>query len=411
MNNFSLRPAPAMMRQRETFASAETVSVDARLEHDLAGGVLGFGADQEMSRHDVTITNPTNAAFFVTPASNIELSRTGAFVEWQGPRAGFDIYAGVRIDAHDAAAGAPRLGPALPMGPLMLAAANTAADRSWNDVTADALLRISRPVSDQLSWRAAVSRKSRAPGYLERFAWLPTPASGGLADGNTYVGDLELDAEIANALEAGFDYAGPRAYFRPTVHISWIENYIQGAPADPATPGVVDTPLEQVSAMNGDPTPLRFSNVDARLYGFDADFGVALSECWRVDGVFSLARGDRTDIEDELYRIAPARLRTAVTYDRSAWSATLESVAVAEQTRVSAANSEAQTPGYVIVNVFGRLQLNDQLSVSAGVENLMDQPWRDHLGGYNRNAGLGIPVGERLPGPGAGAWARLNARF
>jgi iron complex outermembrane receptor protein len=275
----------------------------------------------------------------------------------------------------------------------------------------DGLLRISRPMNDQLSWRAAISRKSRAPGYLERFAWLPTPASGGLADGNTYVGDLDLDAEVATALEAGFDFASPRAYLRPTVHVSWIDDYIQGTPAEPVTPGVVDTPLEMVSAMNGDPTPLRFSNVEAKLYGLDADFGYALSDSWRIDGVFSLARGERTDIDDDLYRIAPARLRTGLTYEAASWSGTLEGVAVAEQNRVSAENSEAATPGYVIVNAYVQIDLHEQLTVSAGAENLLDQRWRDHLGGYNRNSGLGIPVGERLPGAGAGVWMRLNAQF
>ena len=207
MNNFSLRPAPMAMRLRETFASAETAALDVQAERDLAGGVLRLGADHEASRHDVTITNPANPAFFVTPAPEIEMNRTGAFAEWEGPRGGFDVYAGARLDAHEAEAGAPRLGAALPMGPRMLAAGFAAADRSWDDVTVDGLIRVSAPVSDQLTWRAALSRKTRAPGYLERFAWLPTPASGGLADGNTYVGDLDLDAEVATGLEAGFDYA------------------------------------------------------------------------------------------------------------------------------------------------------------------------------------------------------------
>ncbi len=411
MNNFDLRPAPMAMSLRETFASAETAALEAQAERDLAGGVLRLGADHGASRHDVTITNPANAAFFVTPAPDIEMGRTGAFAEWEGPRGGFDIYAGARFDAHEAQAGAPRLGAALPMGPRMLANAFTASDRSWDDVAVDGLIRVSRAVNDQLTWRAAMSRKSRAPGYLERFAWLPTPASGGLADGNTYVGDLGLDAEVATGLEAGFDFASPRAYLRPTVHVSWIDDYIQGTPAEPVTPGVADTPLEMVSAMNGDPTPLRFSNVEARIYGLDADFGFALTDSWRIDGVFSLARGERTDVDDDLYRIAPARLRTGLTYEASAWSATLESLAVAEQTRVSAENSEAETPGYVILNAYAQFDLNDRLTLSAGAENLLDQPWRDHLGGYNRNSGLGIAVGERLPGAGAGVWARLNARF
>lgn len=411
MNNYTLRPAPTMMRLRETFAGAETWSADASAARDFAGGELRFGLDTVQSEHDVTITNPANPDFFVTPAPNIEIARTGAFAEWEGPAAAAELYLGARLDAHDADAGEPRLGPALPMGPRMLANAYAGADRSWDAVTVDLMARLRAPVSDRFAWRGAVARKSRAPNYLERFAWLPTPASGGLADGNTYVGDLDLDAETATSLEAGFDFASQRAYLRPTLHVSWVDDYIQGTPAEPVTPGVADTPLEMVSAMNGDPTPLRFSNVEARLYGLDADFGAEISANWRVDGVFSLTRGERTDVDDELYRIAPARLRTGVTYEAAAWSATLETVAVAEQTQVSAQNSEQETPGYVVLNLFGDYAVSEDVLISAGVDNLLDQPWRDHLGGYNRNAGLGVPVGDRIPGPGVGAWVRLNARF
>ena len=413
MNNFDQRPAPqpAMMRMRETFASSETLMAQASAERDLNGGVLRVGADVMDTRHDVTITNPANANFFVTPFPDMETARIGAFAEWEGPMSGFDLYLGGRIDSHEAEAGEPTLGPALPMGPRMLAAAFTAADRSWDGVTVDGLVRIARPISDEMTLRAALSRKSRVSGYLERFGWLPISASGGLADGNTYVGTLDLDPEIATALEAGFDYASDQFYVRPTAYVSWIDDYIQGVPADPNTPGVVDTPLEMISAMNGDPTPLRFSNVEARLYGFDADFGAALPGDFRVDGVFSYVRGERTDISDDLYRIAPASLRLGLTYEQPVWSATLESLAVAEQDEVSAVNNEIATPGYVLLNAFGEWMVNDMATVSAGVENILDHRYREHLAGYNRNAGLGIAVGDRRPGPGAGAWLRVNTRF
>lgn len=411
MNNFSLRPNPDPMRFRETLASSETFTYGVDAERPYAGGVVRLGLERVDIEHDTTITNPMNAAFFVTPFPSVELGRTGAYAEWEGAMSGHDIYAGVRVDAHEADAAAPILGPALPMGPRMLAAAFTAADRSWDDVTFDGLVRVARPVSDTTTLRAALARKSRVGGQVERFGWLPITASGGLADGNTYVGTLDLDPEVATTLEGGFDYASDRFYARPTVYVSWVDNYIQGVPAEPLTVGVVDTPLEMVSAMNGDPTPLRFSNVEARLYGFDADFGVRLTEAWRLDGVLSWVRGERTDVDDDLYRISPATLRLGASYEQPGWAATLEAVATAEQDRVSAENSEAATPGHVVLNAYGHWDATDRVTVSAGVENLLDQPYREHLAGYNRNAGLGVPVGERLPGAGAGAWVRVNARF
>ena len=411
MNNYDLRPSPAPMQMRETFASSETVSFGLDAEHAFQGGVIRLGLDRANVRHDTTVTNPMNADFFVTPFPDVELGRTGVYAEWEGPLSAYEVYAGLRVDAHDADAGTPRLGAALPAGPRMLAMAFAHADRSWDDVTVDGLLRIARPVSDALTLRGALARKSRVGGQVERYGWLPITASGGLADGNTYVGSLDLKPEVATSLEAGFDLETPRAYLRPTAYVSWIEDYIQGVPAEPDTPGVVDTPLEMVSAMNGDPTPLRFSNVDARLYGFDADFGLRLSQNWRADGVLTYVRGEREDVDDDLYRITPATLRLSATYEQKVWSASLETLMVAEQDKVSTENSEQATPGRVLVNAYGRWDVSERVSLSAGIENLLDQPYRDHLGGYNRNAGLGVPMGERVPGAGAGVWMRLNTRF
>lgn len=411
MNNFDLRPAPMPMRMRETLASSETVTFSLDAEHAVQNGILRLGLDRSDVRHDATITNPMNADFLVTPFPDVELGRTGAYAEWEGPVSSYEVYAGLRVDAHEADAGTPTLGAALPMGPRMLAMAFSNADRSWDDVTVDGLLRLARPVSETVTLRGALARKSRVGGQVERYGWLPITASGGLADGNTYVGSLDLEPEVATSFELGFDYASERAYLRPTAYVSWVEDYIQGVPAEPNTPGVADTPLEMVSAMNGDPTPLRFSNVDARLYGFDADFGVVLTDAWRLDGVLTYVRGERDDVEDDLYRITPATLRVSATYEQASWSASLETLMVAEQDKVSVENSEAETPGHVLVNAYGRWEVNERVSLSAGIENLLDQPYRDHLGGYNRNAGLGVPVGERVPGAGAGVWMRLNTRF
>ncbi|MEA1941924.1 MAG: TonB-dependent receptor [Pseudomonadota bacterium] len=411
MNNYDLRPAPATpMRWRETYADAQTRTVSVSLAVDAMGGELRAGLDRAQSDHDVTITNPNNAAFFLTSFAGIDMRRTGAFVEWTGALpAGWQGEIGLRADHHEAEAGRAATGPAVPAMPGMLAMAFNATQRDRNDTALDAVARLWRPVNDTTTLRLTLARKTRAPGYVERFAWLPTPASGGLADGNTYVGDIGLQPETAWIAEAGLDWQSARAYARPTVFYRRIENYIQGVPFD-ATPGVIDTPVEMVSAMNGDPTPLRFANVEAELYGVDADFGYRIDAHWRLDGTVSWVRGERRDVDDDLYRIAPPRLRLGASYDAADWSLTLEGLATAEQDRVSLSNGEQVTPGHVVLNLYGRWAVREGIDISAGIENLLDQPWRDHLAGYNRNAGGDIGLGERLPGNGISAGIRISLR-
>ncbi|MGD2131508.1 MAG: TonB-dependent receptor [Maricaulaceae bacterium] len=407
MNNFASRPAPAPMGQRQTFADATTRGFEAAVGFPFADGELLAGLDVEDVERDVTITNPNNPAFYLNSLPDITLQRSGVFAEWTGSLGVFEAEFGLRADRHQAEAGLAEVGAAVPMGPTMLAAAFNAADRTREDTTVDAVARLWTRPEDGLSWRFTLARKTRAPGYLERFAWLPTNASGGLADGNIYVGDLALEPETAWIAEAGFDYRTRDAYVRPTAFVRQVDDYIQGVSFDD-TPGVADTPQEMVAAMNGDPTPLRFANVDARLYGVDVDAGLNLSAAWRVDATASYVRGERRDINDNLYRVAPANLTVGLTYDASDWSATLETRAVAEQSEVSATNSEAETPGYVILNLYGEWAVADGVELSAGVENLLDHTYRDHLAGYNRIAGSDVGLGERLPGAARGVFVRLH---
>ncbi len=407
MDNFSMRPTPSPTRQRATFADATTRGGELSLSFPSIGGDLEIGLDGEKAEHDVTITNPNNAGFFVTPFPVVEMERFGSFAQWSGAVGAFNTQLGLRADQNRFDAGEVSLGPALPMGPRILASAFNGAARSGENTTLDAVARIWTPERGGLFWRATLARKQQMPGYIQRYGWLPINASGGLADGNIYVGDLALDPETAWIGEVGFDYSSTNAYLRPTVFVRQIDDYIQGVAFD-ATVGVADTPVEVIAGMNGDPTPLRWANVDARLYGFDVDGGYDFEGPLRLDGVLSYVRGERRDIDDNLYRVAPPNLTLGLTWEADVWSATFETRMVADQDKVSATNSEEATDGHVSLSAYGDWDIREGVTLSAGVENLLDEVYEDHLAGYNRNGFGDVPIGERLPGAGRGAFLRLN---
>ena len=51
------------------------------------------------------------------------------------------------------------------------------------------------------------------------------------------------------------------------------------------------------------------------------------------------------------------------------------------------------------------------INLQAGIENLLDKEYTDHLNGFNRVAGNGVDLGERLPGPGINVFATLRITF
>ncbi|MFC4348548.1 TonB-dependent receptor [Kordiimonas lipolytica] len=410
MTNYLSRPAPMPMMQRRSLAWAETWTADLMATTDFAGGKLKVGGDYESSTHDLKITNPNNADFFLQSFKGIEMERIGGFGEWRMEEGGSGYEIGVRYDHYSSTTEGASVGSAVPMGPAMLAMAFTNADTDVTHDLVDIVFQGWYALSEQATLRATLARKNRAPGYVEQYAWLPTPASGGLADGNTYVGDVALKAETALIAELGVDYAGDRFYARPTVFYRKVDDFIQGVAYDD-TPGVVNTPVEMISAMNGDPTPLRFGNVDATLYGIDLDMGVTISDRLHLDGSFSYVRAKRDDISDNLYRIAPARGTIALTYEGGDWYVTAATRLVAAQNKVSATNSEVATDGYALADIYAGYWLSDSVSLTAGVENLFDRFYQDHLAGYNRISDSDVPLGSRLPGVGTNAFLRLDYRF
>ena len=407
MDNYSERPAPAAMMQRRTYAGATTRGAALAATFDAFTGSLRVGVDYDNVDHNAVITNPNNADFRIGSLPDITMERAGLYAEWTGGLGPFRGELGVRTDHHDDKAGLATVGAAVPAMAANLATAFNAAGRSRTNDTVDAVARLWTPSRDGVSWRLTLARKTRTPGYVERFSWLPTSASGGLADGNIYVGDLNLKPEVAWIGEVGADYAAHGFYVRPTAYIRQIDNYIQGVPFD-STPGVIDTPQEMVANMNGDPTPLRFANVDARIYGVDVDAGVNLPGGWRLDGVASWLRGERRDIGDNLYRISPPSLTVGLTYDAAVWSATVETRLVAEQNDVSLTNSEQKTGGHGLLNLYGNWKIRPGATLSAGVENVLDTRYEDHLSGYNRVMASDVPLGQRLPGPGRSVFLKLG---
>ncbi|MEE9271846.1 MAG: TonB-dependent receptor [Robiginitomaculum sp.] len=410
MTNFLMRPAPASRAlYRETLASSFKRDASLMAAFKLAEGELKLGADTEFTKFKSRIGNPNNAGFYLDNVAIVSQDRNGLFAEWTGALASLNVEIGGRVDWYGSKAGQASVGPALPMMPHMLAKAYNKTARVWGDTTFDGVLRLWKNTDGPITWRTTLARKTRVPGHLDRFAWLPTTASAGLADGNIYLGDQAIKSEKAWSGELGFDYRSKQAYFRPTVFYRSIDDYIQGIPFDD-TVGVIDTPQEMVARMNGDPTPLKFGNVDAKLYGVDMDFGVKLSGPWRIDGTASYVRGQRRDINDNLYRVSPPNLSLTGTYETKDWSLSLEGKFVAKQNNVSASNSELATDGYTVVGLSGNYQIRKGIMVSAGVENIFDTFYAEHLSGYNRIKNSDVPLGVRLPGAGRGVYIKLMLR-
>ena len=404
MSNYTLR-TPGMMQRH---ADAEVESVGYRFTY--AQNNWLFGIDGDQADHNTDVFDPTNTMFYINNFNDIERDRYSAFTEWSGNiSSNWKLQSGARITYVQTDAGEVDSSMAMMNANVRtLRDQFNAADRSQNDTLIDLSMVFTHTINSDVDLEFGLARKQRAPSYQERYLWLPMQSTSGLADGNNHIGTIDLDPETAYQAELGLDWHTPKAGVSPRVFYHHINDYIQGT----AVPSSNMAALMVSNMMGGDTTPLQYNNVDAKLYGVDTNWFVSLSNEWQLDGTVSYVRGKRRDTSDNLYRIAPLSARTMLSYVQNTWRIGVEAETIARQNNVSTENEEQKTSGYAVFNLSGNYQPQDNVLITAGINNLFDRNYEDHLAGYNRiSDNADIAQGDRLPGLGRSAYIAANVSW
>ncbi len=415
MNNFTLRPPPTGMNGmkmfRETLALGD--SDGFKLSYGRSSGDSGFllGADGKWEQHDADISNPANEMFYITNFNNVDRDRFGLFAEYTRAVAGWDIEAGLRynrvnMDAGEVGGNLALMGDNRTQQDRLdaLAMAFNESDRSKKDNQWSGIFKGSRQLSANTRLNLGLGRKIRSPSYQERYLWLPMEATAGLADGYTYIGDINLKPEKSWELTAGLDWSENRFKLTPEIYYRDVNNYIQGVPS-------TNMIANMFATMASGRPPLQFANVDAKLYGLDLGYEFQISETWLLRGNLGYVRGKRTDLSDNLYRIAPLSSFLELTWQRESYFVSIESIAASKQNKVSAYNNETPSAGWGIANLRGGIKLNTTFDIQFGAENVFDKAYQDHLGGYNRVADSDVPLRERLYSKGRNYYISLDASW
>jgi iron complex outermembrane receptor protein len=395
MDNFSLRPPPGMgMQHRQNRAGGRGTVFALSADHSFGDYTLKAGVDGRFAGHESLITNPNNAMFFIHNFNDVQRDLAGVFVAVERDAVASAWEAGLRYVEVSSDAGEVSFNGLMDMMGMnagMLADAFNAAERnlSWGNV--DAVLKYSRDVGSDVRLNVDLGSKARAPSYQELYLWLPLQATGGLADGRNYIGNLGLDAERSNEIAVGLDWMTERFAISPQAYYRDVQDYIQGVPA-------TTMPANMLASMMSGQGALQFQNVEAEIYGLDLGWRFSLSERLHLDGNASYSRGRRTDVSDNLYRLAPPNGSIALNFVDDAWSARGEIIAYDRQDKVSEYNGEQVTAGYAIVNGLLTWNALPSLRLELQASNLFDTGYQNHLAGVNRVNGVDIPAGERLWG-------------
>lgn len=330
-------------------------------------------------------------------------------------------------------------------------------DHDQHDDYFNLIARIERRLSERTTVSASLASYHEQPSAFERTFPAPLDPASNTIDGRTYMGNLDLDDEHHKRLEFGISHTDKQRFYGAlSVYYDRVDDYIQGVPViettndtreleayyelgcgsvqymlegwnslppdftpgtsvSPSEPAAIPRPVDGYAPLThyadpfsglpldfdciGDNNPLRFDNIDAELYGFDATWGYRIKPNLLVSGVIAYQRGERRDTGyidpnkdggrvavkgDDLYRILPPYTSVTMTYLRGPMTAKLEGNFYGEQDDVSRTNGEQETSGYGLVNAVVSLRLHPALQLDVGVNNLFDKAYTDHLTAVSR---------------------------
>jgi len=394
MNNYSLRPLPVGSMPMQSPATSNDFGCSLGVSVPEGRQTLRAGTDFHRNEFNAYQQNMISGAV-QDSLHNASRTRWGTYAEWQADWSKkWTTLLGIRNDTifSDAANVSSFFAPA-----AADATAFNARNHSFTNVNVDVAASLRYTPNAWSTYELGFTRKNRAPSLLERYLWTPLGASAGMADGRTYLGNLDLHSETSYQFAFTADYHGEKWQVKTTPFYNMVHDYIQGVPIARLASGL---PV------------LQYQNVNrADLYGIDSSFRYAFTENFGVRGNVSYVRGVNRTNNDNLYRIAP--LHGSLSFDGRflGWKNTLEFVMVAEQNKVAAYNGEPATSGYALLHLRTGREFSNGIGLEIGVENITNERYASNLGGLNRVAGSSVAVGQRIPGAGRFLYVQLKYKF
>ena len=304
-----------------------------------------------------------------------------------------------------------------------------AADRDKTDNNLDLTALARYTPSANRTFEIGYAQKSRSPNLYERYAW----STHGMAmrminfagDGNGYVGNLELEPEVAHTVSATFDWHdGARGKWglKVTPYFTYVDDYIDAERCSSATTSqtmhtaCVDANL----TVEEDFVYLQFVNQSAKIVGLDITGHMPLAEKTQYgDFIASAAvnytRGSNETTGDDLYNMMPLNVKLALNQRTGGWNNGVEFVWVDDKHRVSETRNEMETKDYSLVHLRSSYEA-DKFRFDVGVENLLDRFYNHPLGGAYTGQGMtmsstGVSWGTPVPGMGRSVYAGVTYKF
>jgi iron complex outermembrane receptor protein len=402
MDNYSLRDLPASAMPMRVPTTSDTAGGRLLMDTALSNWNLTFGIDLQNTDRDATrysspgmsndVNNVNTSQSILWPGTQID--QTGLILEGEHPISGNRLVkAGIRYDyvTYDATRADEQ-----PEWSTMMAQAQSPNQlySTYYGTTASKgtehnlgfLLRYEQDLAANTRIFTGISRSMRTADATERYmaSWSPMASM-------TWVGNPELDPEAHHQIDFGVNWGLQKFDANAVVYADFISDYILA--------------YRTVDIVG----PLLYKNADARIYGAEVEGGYNLGKATRLSANAAYTYGQNTTDDRPLAQIAPLSGQVALDYTPGKWSMGTRIRAAASQTRIDENSGwdAGETAGWAVIDVYGNLSLNRYINLQAGVDNLGDKYYANHLNAIDAFTGNGVSIAE----PGITGWLKLTGEF
>ncbi len=394
MDNFSLRTPPMASLRVPSSSETSGLRLTGEVEHDVRTWRMGLDwrrNDREAVRENVMTGLPQSVLW-----PDVRISEIGAFIEIDHElRDDTRLIAGLRFDRVSSRTSSADQQPAgMMLSPNALydryydgAVARAVKDSHWG-----ALLRLEQELTTVPGMvYLGLSQTFRSADATERFI-----ASDNMNPSARWVGNPDIDPERHRQVELGVVVTHDGWHVDGALFHNWIGDYI----------------LRDRTRQPGDNATI-YRNVSVRMLGGELTVRRQWSSGWSAEVGAGYVRAENRSDDRPVAQMPPLEGVAAVTYESNQWLTGLRWRGAARQTRVDSdpllgsGLDAGKTAAWGVLDVYARWSPSQRWRLDAGIDNMLDKRYAQHLNRASAFDPEQIQVNE----PGRSAWIKLRTEF
>ena len=393
MDNYTLRPAGGMAMGTDV----KRVQYGMRAVTDLRFSPQTTAAVGIDLRRDAHYFAEAHRRLKGSPNNDMDIKNFGIFLEYSRDLAARSrLHTGLRYDRTETDYHNARFRS--PMGMLM----RNLVPGSASDHAVSGFVRWENTAKKQpLTFYVGLGHAERPADYWEAYHTWAAYSNRRLGM-NAAPAATRPRKERNTQLDLGWVYAGEKTNASLSLYYAHIHDFILRLP--------------QIGTGMNARTP--YGNVNARLYGFEAEVTRTVSPRWTLGASLAYTRGDDRTNDAALPQIAPLEANLTAKYSHKKMEANAVWRLVSKQNRYHRGYGSVTGTDYGPTGGFGILSLSlayrpdENLTFSLGVDNLLNKTYAEFVN-YSEAAipALGISAGGHITEPGRTLWLKGSYKF